>query len=723
MRKDIKTDLLEMDPGQEDFIRLLREKAEDTPVPMALEPSMMMARLEARTAKKKMSWLKVLSPAAMAVAACFALVLAGRSGDLNSTVPAVSDPSSRIESSSEPSAEVSVETDSEPSSVIVSESSSEVSSEPSSEVSAETSEPSSEAVSVPSSETVSEPSAGASEDIADEDVSDGPQELPQEGPSSPAEEAEIAKDNGVLGVGGFTPIRIDGYVPKVNDDDSYLNAYRAMQSASSPDNAANSRYATAVLSAGIGADGLQTSGQKTIICEGKGCFYISRQNSTEISVVTSSGEQYSFRVEFETPAFEGLEAGSAAITHCETVNGQLFVAGTVAYTRAGAPARTISAMSCYDLSDPVHPRLTASSAQDGAMLGFAEQDGYLYLFSRYYPDAAAPDDYPEAYIPLYYNGEARLASPDDIVISQCRDESYVVASAYSSKDPDRVRSSVVLQGGGRNYYLGNEGLYLFGEGYADGSTVTRISALRYRKGEIGLAGEVTVPGIMNYSDSPNEFGGTLRILTNSYGAFDSTNLFIFDRGLNLLGSRERLVQDQILRSVRFERNSLYFSLYEDRSITYVLDLLEPSDLGEAEVAERSEEALEAVALGDGRTLRLTGSLGRNSLSLVMRQGRDVLGTAEIQLQGTYSENSISLDVHEQGRYAVLTYTDDGSQKQIVRLYSLDGGAVTELVSYDAGLWCGELHAYVQNGRFYTVTYVETAEFDLATGKYIRSSNY
>ena len=154
-----------------------------------------------------------------------------------------------------------------------------------------------------------------------------------------------------------------------------------------------------------------------------------------------------------------------------------------------------------------------------------------------------------------------------------------------------------------------------------------------------------------------------------------------------------------------------------------MDLLNPADLGELEVAERSEEALEAISLGGGRTLRLTGSLGRNSLSLTMRQGRDVLGMTEIQLQGTYSENSISLNVYDQGRYAVLSYTDDGSQKQIVRLYSLEDGAVTELVSYDAGFWCGDLHAYVQNGRFYTVTYVETAEFDLATGKYIRSSNY
>jgi len=523
-------------------------------------------------------------------------------------------------------------------------------------------------------------------------------------------------------MGGFTPIGINGYTPKSEGENPYLFAYRAMQAAAAPDNAVN-RYASRVLSAGISADGLQMSDEKSIICEGDGYFYVSRQSGREIAVVNALGEHNIFEVEFETPSFIGLTVGSTAITHCESLNGQLFVAGTITYTRGGDTARTVSAMSVYDLSDPVYPKLTASGAQDGTMLGFMAQGDSVYLFSRYYPDAAAPDNYPEAYVPLYYDGGARLADADDIVISSCRTESYVVATSYSSKDPGVIRDSLVLQGGGKSYYLGQEGLYLFGESFKGGEIVTQISALLCRTGSIELTGEVLVPGVMNYSDSPNEYGGTLRILTNVYGESNSTGLYIFDRQLNLLGSKKDLVKDQILRSVRFERNVLYFSLYEDRSVTYGLDLLLPQELGEVYVAERSEETIRTISVTGGHTLRVSGSLSRDELTLIMKQGREQVDKVTVPLGGSYKSGSITIKSYDQGRYASLSYLDSGLQRQVVRLYALEDGKIRELASYDTGVWGGSVRTYVQRGSFYIVSVGETSQYDLATGGLICRSQY
>ena len=46
----------QMTPEQQEFIRLLRQKAEGTPIPMAVEPAMITARL-AEKSKKKTPWL------------------------------------------------------------------------------------------------------------------------------------------------------------------------------------------------------------------------------------------------------------------------------------------------------------------------------------------------------------------------------------------------------------------------------------------------------------------------------------------------------------------------------------------------------------------------------------------------------------------------------------------------------------------------------------------
>lgn len=725
MRKE--KEIRDMTPEQEEFIRLLRDKAEDTPIPMAMEPSMMMARLETKAAKKKTPWLKVLSPVALAVTACFVMVLAGRSGDLNATIPAV--PTS---SQTEISSELPVSDVSEPSSeqsdtdASIPDESGEVSEE--SGGPAGGAEPSDNSgPSVSDGAVSSGITAGTSDGSAPTVSEPGEPDDVGEQPSSPVEE-EPAGETPVESItSGYTASvtysGVSSYSPRDAIDNPYSAIYSAMQEAATPENAMG-RYATSVLSAGISTDGLQIKDEKAIICSSDGYFYISRQNSNEVTIVSADGFHEFFTVEFETPSFDGLTVDSYAITHCEVANGRLFVAGTVSYTCDGVAARTVSAMSCYDLTYPDDPHLIAKSAQDGTMIGFREKDGYLYLFSRYYPDSAAPENYPEAYIPFRYTEDGvEIVSADEIVISSCREESYIVATAYSSKEPGSGCGSLVLQGGGRNYYLSNESLYLFGEDYENGEIMTQISALRCQKGGITLSGEVSVPGILNSTNSPDEYAGTLRILTNSYGTSNDTNLYIFDRQLNLLGSKEGLVENKILRSVRFERSKLYFSLYEDRTVTYALDLLIPQDLGEPYKAERSEEALQVAAVDGERTLRLSGALGRSSLTMTLKKGRELFDTVTIPLTGTYSENSIGLQIYEQGRWAAVSYTDSGAQKQVIRFYAIEENTLREVLTYECSTWYGSVRAYLQNGRFYVVSIAETAVFDVDSGKQILDVQY
>lgn len=676
---------------EQEFIRLLREKAADTPIPMAMEPEMMMARLEPR---RRFSWVKVLSPVALAVTACFALVLAGRDWiqqPLNASIPATEssvtavEPESEPASSGEESGESAVSTPVPESSESAGESSSVVSSEENTEVTSP---------SVETNEPVSEPAVSLPEQ--GNDISQ-----PEEPESDSTEEPEEPAETG------------------------YEQAYEAIQRSVDPQ-VSDNRYETGVLSAGISADGLHTSNEKSIITAYQDYFYISRQNSSYIAIVQggADGEKKgTFQVTFETPEIEGAVPGKPAITGCEVVNGRLFVAGTISYSRDGSHFRTVSAVTTYDLEDPTNPKLMTTTAQDGVMVGLKQVDSYLYLFSRYYPNSSAAAEDVDDYVPhRYINGETFLVPAEDIRFSEGGNGTYIVATAYNSKNPWDVEDSLSLQGGGKSFYLGEQGLYLFGEEYESGQVVTRISALNFDGGQFTLAREATVPGILNRSNSPNEYGGTLRILTNTYSVTNDTNLYIFDRQLNLLGSATQLVENQILRSVWFERNLLYFTLYGDSDITYGLDLTYPTHLGRPYRASRSEESLSSISLSNDRSLKLSGSLGRNALTLQLDDGRSHAAET-IELTGTYDESTISLQAFPNG-YVALYYSDSGDYTQSVRLYRIGiSGELTQVLHYQCSIWKGTLRCYQQDGEFHIVSLAETVSYNMETGERLRVITY
>lgn len=726
----------QMTSEQQEFIRLLRQQAEGTPIPMSVEPAMITARLAEKT-KKKIPWLKVVSPAALALTACFVLIMTGRNGNLmgghidvtskdssvsqslpsgenseNPSLPESSASQTSDESSAMPeSSETSSRAASEPSSTAASASSQTAGSSVSDRSVGDSSEPQGSEVSAPeSSDTANSGSSGTPDSSAGSGTSDGSSGSSAGGSSAssrPASGPEIS------------------YLPRNNENEDYSKAYEALQSAVTPENV-QSRYVTGVLSAGISADGLQDTHEKAIITTDREYFYVSQQSGSVITIVKADGGAFKrLEVQFETPEIKGLTVGQTAITGCEVINGRLFVAGTVTYLgEDGGAARRLSALTCYDVADPENPVLFSKMAQDGAMVGLKLVDSYVYLFSRYYPDSSAPESYPEAYVPFrYQNGSAMLAGAEEIIISRCSEESYIVASAFSSKDPAEVSSSLVLQGGGRSFYLGKDGLYLFGERSEKGEVRTLISGISCHSGQLKLAGEVSVPGILNRSGSPNEYGGTLRILTNCYGSSNDTNLFIFDRDLQLLGSTNQLVENQILRSARFEKDKFFFTLYEDRSTAYVLDLSDPADLKKPTRAERAEEALQSVSLRGERMLRLTGALGRRSMTLALNGRSRVEDTVTIELQGTYDESRLNLASYENGQYAALTYSDSGSQKQTVQLYDTSAGELRLVVQHECSSWYGGFKSYLRDGRFYVVTIGEMTVYDAATGEQLETVTY
>lgn len=712
-----------LSPEDQAFIRLLREKAEDTPIPMALQPEMVMARLPDKPARRRPNWLRVppvkaVSRAA-AVLGAFVFVLAAVNRPLRQylegDLPVADTPSiSESQPVSEPSREsgdggpVTQPEESGP------------------DTSAEASAPEETSENTPAGDNTggtgsqfsggrpsgSQPSGGQ-EDVtgggtdASGTEPDGAQEPSGSGSGSanlpsgePPEETTVV----------LSP-SVSSTLPSGTGED-YAAVYDALQNASTPQNAAD-QYSTAVLSAGISADGLQQADSRTVLAESGGTFYVGSQNGMTISILQGDAENGllagRIHVEFITPEIAGMEPVSSAVTDCFYTNGILFAVGTVSYKGADGEC-TLSAVSAYDVTDPAIPQLVAQSAQDGTMVGAALSGSYLYIFSRYYPDTTAQQNNPAAYVPvLYTGGEARLPEASRIAVSGAGTDSYIVATCYSSKDPGSLVDCQMIQGPGKKFYLGRRGLYLFHEDSRNMKTT--VSGLTFGGGGFTVTAETTVNGLLNALASPDEYSGTLRVLTSSYGASNGSNLYILDSSLKLLGKAEGFLRDNVLRTVRFDGNTFYYTLYGFDGQVYALDLSDPSALGRAVSAPEEEEAILTLD-ADGYTVRLTGLSGRTGLRLSLTLSGIDRGSAVIDVPAGYDEDDIALTYLGSG-YVCLIYGED--QTDHILVYQTGSGGLAEALRLECPA-AEDCRGQLENGKFFLITSARTASYDLSTGE-------
>ena len=155
----------------------------------------------------------------------------------------------------------------------------------------------------------------------------------------------------------------------------------------------------------------------------------------------------------------------------------------------------------------------------------------------------------------------------------------------------------------------------------------------------------------------------------------------------------------------------------------MLDLSDPANLKKPTRAERTEEALQSVSLRGEQMLRLTGALGRRSMTLTLNGRSRVEDTVTIELQGTYDESRLNLNTYENGRYAALTYSDSGSQKQTVQLYDTSENKLRLVVQHECSSWYGGFRSYLRDGHFYVVTIGEMVIYDAVTGEQLEVVTY
>ncbi len=240
----------------------------------------------------------------------------------------------------------------------------------------------------------------------------------------------------------------------------------------------------------------------------------------------------------------------------------------------------------YDISDRESPALKGSVELDGSYLTSRKNGDYLYLMSRYDPDLSAEEEERDGYVPLA-GGE--LLPSDRIYLP--KEESsvgytYFVVVSVDLQEPEKLADRCAVVTESTDFYVSRENIYVTGVHYGT-SQMTNIVRFSYADGQIEPEAGGSVPGVLNDSFSMDEYQGYLRMVTwewNEGGS--STGLYILDQDLQVTGQITDLAPGEDLKSSRFLGDTGYFVTFLETDPLFSVDLSDPEEpriLGELKI--------------------------------------------------------------------------------------------------------------------------------------------
>ncbi|GHT84050.1 hypothetical protein FACS18947_0930 [Bacteroidia bacterium] len=266
--------------------------------------------------------------------------------------------------------------------------------------------------------------------------------------------------------------------------------------------------------------------------------------------------------------------------------------------------RAITTLYTYSLANPEKPKCTGKVSQDGNYHTSRKVNGYVYLFTSFYPTGIRPlDDVArgtasETVIP-YVNEKMVAASDIYLPVEPYGGVGYTVMSSVSMKVPDKVTDQkVILQNAGQ-FTITTENIYIQNSNWSQGGDQTGIAKFHFENGKITGVGAGNVPGTITDTFAINEYNGFLRVLTTVWSSNggsspsmgQSNYVTILDQKMNQTGQIRDLAQGETIYSARFMGDIGYFVTYRNMDPLFSVDLSDPSNpkvLGELKITGFSE---------------------------------------------------------------------------------------------------------------------------------------
>ena len=257
----------------------------------------------------------------------------------------------------------------------------------------------------------------------------------------------------------------------------------------------------------------------------------------------------------------------------------------------------------YDVSDPAAPKALTSFGQSGSYVTSRLAGNVVYLVTDYAlndPAKIVAND-PSTYAPQVSKDAAPVPlDPKDVkVLSNAAQPRYAVASAIDIATRQRLGQQAVLAGAD-TVYMSQANLYLaavMAEGKLSGvqrkaaglpagslTATTTVVRIALNDGHLTVAAQGTVPGMPINQFALDENKGKLRIVTDVSGSSGSplnewmqrAALYVLDDKLAIIGAVPKLVENEQVRSVRFDGDTGYVVTFRQVDPLFAVDLRKPT---------------------------------------------------------------------------------------------------------------------------------------------------
>ncbi|HZK39801.1 MAG TPA: beta-propeller domain-containing protein, partial [Clostridia bacterium] len=284
----------------------------------------------------------------------------------------------------------------------------------------------------------------------------------------------------------------------------------------------------------------------------------------------------------ESPASEGGD-GVDPIADQEAPDAQIDIAPAPDDYRAYLSDSSISVCTVYDISNRQAPKEIKRFSQDGSFISARLLGSELYVLSSYevslYTDAKLDD----ICIPMVgVDGESQPIPVRDISITENPEPSYLVVCGINLDDLDAATDKKAVLGGGAEAYCTPDSLFASRTVYTSSGLInnsdyfTEIYRFAIGGGKVEYENSGKVAGHVLNQFSMDEHKGYFRIATTQ-GDWEksSSNVFVLNKELEIVGKVENIAPKERIFAVRFMGDAAYVVTFEQTDPLFVLNLSDP----------------------------------------------------------------------------------------------------------------------------------------------------
>lgn len=401
----------------------------------------------------------------------------------------------------------------------------------------------------------------------------------------------------------------------------------------------------------------------------------------------------------------------------------------------------------YDITDKANPALFNYVTQDGYINNSRMIGTVMYMVTTYNVKVYSKEETEKTYAPEV-NGA--MITCDDVFVASEEEKStnYVVVSAFDTARSDSEVNSASFLGYQNEIYCSTTTLYIINNDWTNdgegnpGKQTTNIHAFSLDGVKVEYKGTGAVSGFIDNQYSLDEYNGYLRIATTGYNYNtdeDTSNLYVLDSSLNVIGQLSDIAKDEQIKSVRYMGQYGYVVTFRNTDPLFVIDFSDPSKpeiKGEVKLPGFSEY-LHPVGNGLLVGIGYDGdeeNANFQSVKISLFDVSDPTKPAEID---THVIKNASTDVNYDPK-AFLYYPEENTiglplQYELIdsnnqnhgvsyqyKLMSIEGGKFTEKLNFahpnDESGWYNFFRGAYIGKTLYTITDLSVAQFDMENGR-------